>query len=70
MEGPMEEDVEEAGAEMDMGEAPPTGDSAPEQVPAPPVTMLATAGIWAGGPSGQVAKLVICLRAQGKAPAA
>ena len=27
MEGPMEEDVEEADAEMDVGEAPPTGDS-------------------------------------------
>ena len=38
MEGPMEEDVEEADKEMDMGEAPPTGDSVPEQVPVPPVT--------------------------------
>ena len=41
----MEEDVEEADAEMDVGEAPPTGDSAPEQAPAPPATMLAMAGI-------------------------
>ena len=45
MEGPMEEDVKEADAEMDIGEAAPTGDSVPEQVPAPPVTMLAMAGI-------------------------
>ena len=45
MEGPMEEDVEEADAEMDVGEAPPTGVSAPEQAPAPPATMLAMAGI-------------------------
>ena len=44
----MEEDVEEVDTEMDMGEAPPTGDSAPEQVPAPLATMLAMAGIWAG----------------------
>ena len=41
---------------MDVGEAPPTGDLAPEQAPAPPATMLVTAGIWAGGPSGQVAE--------------
>ena len=34
MEGPMEEDVKEADAEMDVGEAPPTGDLVPEQVPA------------------------------------
>ena len=33
MEGPIEEDVEEADAEMDMVEAPPTGNLAPEQVP-------------------------------------
>ena len=44
----MEEDVEEADAEMDVGEAPPTGASAPEEAPAPPATMLATAGIWGG----------------------
>ena len=30
MKGPMEEDVEEADAEMDMGEVPPTGDLVPE----------------------------------------
>ena len=34
----MEEDVEEADAEMDMGEVHPTGDSVPEQAPAPPAT--------------------------------
>ena len=65
----MEEDVEEADAEMDVGEVPPTGDSGPEQAPAPPATMLAMAGIWAGGLSGQVAKLGISSRAWGKAPA-
>ena len=69
MEGPMEEDVEEADTEMDVGEAPPTGDSAPEQVPAPLATMLVMAGIWAGGPSGRVAEPVVSSRAQGKAPA-
>ena len=45
MEGPIEKDVEEADAEMDVGEAPPTGVLAPEQAPAPPATMLVTAGI-------------------------
>ena len=65
----MEEDVEEADTEMDVGEAPPTGVLAPEQVPALPMTMLAMAGIWAGGPSGQVAEPGISSRAQGKAPA-
>ena len=30
MEGPMEEDVEEMDAEIDMGEVPPTGVSTPE----------------------------------------
>ena len=69
MEGPMEEDVEEADAEMDMGEAPPTGVSVPEQVPALLATMLAMAGIWAGGSSGQAAKLGISSRARGKVPA-
>ena len=69
MKGPMEEDVEDADAEIDVGEAPPTGDSVPEQAPAPPVTMLMTAGIWAGSPSGQVAEPVVSLRGQGKAPA-
>ena len=52
-----------------MGEAPPTGVSAPEQAPALPATMLAMAGIWAGGPSGQAAEPGISLRARGKAPA-
>ena len=69
VEGPMEEDVEEADAEMDVGEVPPTGGSVPEQVPAPPATMLAMAGIWAGGPSGQVAEPVVSSRARGNAPA-
>ena len=66
----MEEDVEEADTEMDVGEAPPTGVSAPEEAPAPPATMLVMAGIWAGGPSGQVAELGISSRARGKVPAA
>ena len=65
----MEEDVEEADAEMDVGEVAPTGVLAPEQVPVPPATMLAMAGIWAGGPSGQVAEPGVSSRAQGKAPA-
>ena len=34
----MEEDVQEADAEMDVGEAPPTGDLAPKQALAPPAT--------------------------------
>ena len=34
----MEEDVEEVDKEMDVGEAPPTRDLAPEQSPALPVT--------------------------------
>ena len=38
MEGLLEEDVKEANKKMDMGEAPPTGELAPEQVPVPPVT--------------------------------
>ena len=49
MEGPMEEDVDEVDEEMDMGEAPPTRESASEQALAPPVTLLVIAGIWAGG---------------------
>ena len=69
MKGPMEEDVEEVDAEMDVGKAPPTGVSAPEQAPAPPTTMLAMAGIWAGGPSGQVAEPGVSPRARGKVPA-
>ena len=59
MERPMEEDFEEANAEMDVGEAPPTGDLVPEQAPVPLVTMLAMAGIWAGGQDDWVARLVI-----------
>ena len=69
MEGPLEEDVEEADAEIDVGEATPTGVSAPEQAPALPATMLVMAGIWAGGPNGQVAEPGVSLRARGKAPA-
>ena len=65
----MEEDVEEADTEMDVGEAPSTGVSVPEWAPAPLETMLAMAGIWVGGPSGQVAEPGISSRAQGKAPA-
>ena len=65
----MEEGVEEPDAEMNVGEAPPTEVSAPEQVPALPATMVAMAGIWVGSPSGQVAELGISLRAWGKAPA-
>ena len=65
MEGPMEEDVEEADAEMDVREAPPTGVSAPEQVPTLPATMLVMAVIWMGG---QVAEPVISSRARGKMP--
>ena len=65
----MEEDVEEADTEMDMGEAPPTGVSAPEQAPVLPATMQVMAGIWVGGPSGQVAEPGVSSRAWGKAPA-
>ena len=71
MEGRIEEDVEEANKEMDVGEAPPIGESAPEQVLAPPATFLTIAEIWASGPSGQVAGqgLTASKRARGKAPA-
>ena len=65
----MEEDVEEADAEMDVGEAPPTGDLVPEQMPVPPATMLAMVGIWAGGQDDQVAGLGVSLMAWGKVPA-
>ena len=41
----MEEDVGEVDTEMDVGEAPPTGGLVPKQASAPPVTMLAMAGI-------------------------
>ena len=69
MEGLMEEDVEEVDEEMDVGEAPPIGDSAPEQAPAPPATLLVMAGIWAGGQGNQVARPAVSSRAWGKAPA-
>ena len=68
MEGPIEEDVEEADKEMDIGEAPPTGELLPEQAPAPPATLLVTAGIWAGVQGDQVAGPAISSRARGKAP--
>ena len=45
----MEEDVEEADKEMDVGEVPPTRDSVPEQAPVLPVTVLEMARIWVGG---------------------
>ena len=54
---------------MDVGEVPPTGVSVPEQAPAPLATMLAMAGIWAGGPSSQVAEQGISSRGWGKVPA-
>ena len=66
----MEEDVEEVDTEMEAGEAPPTGDLAPEQVLVPPATMLVMAGIWAGGQDDQVAGPGVSSRAQGKAPTA
>ena len=67
----MEEDVEEVDEEMDMGEAPPNRDSAPEQVPAPPATLLVVSGIWAGGSGDQLIRQgpAASSRAQGKAPA-
>ena len=68
MEGTMEEDVKEANAGMDVGEAPLTGDLAPGQALAAPATMLAMAGIWASGQDDQVAGLGISSRAWGKAP--
>ena len=64
----MEEDVEEADADIDVGEAPPTEDTVPEKAPAPLVTMLAMVGIWAGGQDDQVAGPGISPRAWGKAP--
>ena len=47
----VESDVEEADEEADMGEAPPTGNLAPEQVLAPQAILPAVPGFWAGGPS-------------------
>ena len=64
----MEEDVVEVDAEIDVGEAPPTGVSAPEQALASPATMLAMAGIWAGGSSSQLAEPGVSSRARGKVP--
>ena len=67
----VEADVEEADKEADMGEAPPTGDLAPEQAPAPWATLPAAPRFWAGGLSDQVAwrEPATSLRAWGKAPA-
>ena len=65
----MDEDVEEVDADMNVGEAPPTGVSAAEEAPALPAMMLAMAGIWAGGSSGQAAEPGVSSRAQGKVPA-
>ena len=65
----MEEDVEEADTEMDVGEVPPTEDLAPEQAPAPPATMLVTAGIWSGGQDNQMAEPSVSSGPRGKAPA-
>ena len=66
----MEEDVEEVDTEMDMGEAPPTGDLVPEQAPVLPATMLVT---WlAFGRVVQVARWLSQASARGpgvKAPA-
>ena len=45
----MEEDVEEVDKEIDVGEAPPIAELAPEQAPVLPATLLAMAGIWVGG---------------------
>ena len=66
----MEEDVEEADKEIDVGEAPLTRESVPEQVPAPLMPLLAAFGIWAGNPGDQVVGggLVTSSRAQGKLP--
>ena len=66
----MEANVEEADKEVDVGEVPPTGHSAPEQVLAPWVTLPAVARFWLGGPNDQVAgrELAMGSRAQGKAP--
>ena len=62
--------MEEADKEVDMGEAPPTGDSVPEQATVPWVTLPAVAGFWVGGPSDQVAgrEPATSLRAWGKVP--
>ena len=67
----MEEDVEEADEEMDMGEAPPTRELVPEQALVLPATVLAASGIWVGGPSGQVARQgpATSERTRGKVPA-
>ena len=67
----VEADVEEADKEVDVGKAPPTGDSAPEQAPAPWATLSVMPRFWAGGPSDQVARRepATSMRARGKVPA-
>ena len=67
----VEEDVEEVDKEVDLGELAPTGDLAPEQAPAPLVTLLVVAGIWEGGWADEVAGRgpAASLRAWGKVPA-
>ena len=69
---PMEEPVQEkeAGKDVVMGVATPTEELAPEQALALLMTLLAVAGIWARGPSDQVAGQGpgTSLRAPGKAP--
>ena len=55
VEGQMEEDVEEVDKEIDVGEAPPTRESAAKQAPALLATLLVTAETWAGGRGDQVA---------------
>ena len=45
----MEEDVEEADKEIDMGEAPSTRYLALKKAMVPLVTLLLMAGIWADG---------------------
>ena len=64
----MKEDLEEVDKKRDVGEMPPTGELAPKQVPAPLVTLLATAGIWVGAQGDQVAGPAVSSRAWGKVP--
>ena len=65
----MQNNLEEADKEIDVGKAPPTRDLAPEHAPALLATLLAMDGIWMGGRGNQVAGPAISSRARGKAPA-
>ena len=56
VEEPVEEDVEEADKEAHVGEAPPTADLVPEQVPVLWAILPEAARIWADSPSNQVAR--------------